>query len=61
MQILAGERAVTIRLSYPEAYGLTTERPKDKCGPILAELHYVLAPALRTAAAKGRPLPPLPK
>ena len=69
MQVIAGERAVTIRVTYQEATELRNvlmdagynyqwaTRSVTGC----YELYERLVKALADGKAKGRPLPPLPK
>lgn len=55
MQVIAGERSVTIRMSYEVARFVRNLLPRS------TELYQLLTDALKEGKAKGRPYPPLPK
>ena len=55
MQVVAGQRAVHITLSYDLADWVTV------CLPVNSELRRMMGEAIAEARCKGRPLPPFPK
>ncbi len=62
MQVIAGERAVTIRLSYDEAENLPLViRRAHRPGSWTWDLATMIAAQCTEGRAKGRPLAPLPK
>lgn len=55
MQVIAGERAVTIRVSYELADWIKSVLP------INSDLRRLIAEKVSESKCKGRPFPPLPK
>ena len=58
MQVIAGERSVTIRVSYDDADGLATMLRHTVTSQ---ELQGMIVRAVEKGRAKGFPLPPRPK
>ena len=60
MQVIAGDRAVTIRMSYEDADSIIAVG-ESSAWKIFQEIARNLKSKVNEAREKGRPLPPLPK